>query len=242
MIFAAIVTRNTTIVARPEWKTLPWSQHAGRVNLLKRLTDVLADCPELFVLRGRIEQSSPIFCEQHLQMQSLLCKTQDVLNRLYQWEREWGLSVNDAYTEVSSPTTTPVVPDPSGMPTPVWSTIFHYKSLYHANALTLYHAALVLVLRFLSGVNLALNNNNESEALQAQIRDAGLAICRSVDYHLTQTWTELGSFNVLFPLRMAYEAVGREFPAIGAWLTTVLDDIAAGRRGLWKSAQSMFEV
>lgn len=48
MIFAAIILRKTTIVASPEWKSMPWAQHPERVTSLKLLTDIVADCPELF--------------------------------------------------------------------------------------------------------------------------------------------------------------------------------------------------
>jgi hypothetical protein len=74
------------------------------------------------------------------------------------------------------------------------------------------------------------------------IRSAVLFICRSVDFHLNQTWTELGAFNLLFPVRMAYEAVGRGQGAVGEWLEKVLEDISAGRRGLWKSAKAVLEI
>ncbi|KAF2033009.1 hypothetical protein EK21DRAFT_98575 [Setomelanomma holmii] len=232
MIFAAIVLRKTTIVAKPEWKALPWVQYPGRLHSLKRLIDILADCPELFVLRERTEQPLKTLDDHQSQMQTLLSKTQAVLNGLHHWEHGWRYGVNDAYTEVEAPETTPVVLDRHGMPTPAWSTIFRYKSLYHASCLTIYHATLILVLRFLDGLNVALH----------QIRNAGLIICRSVDYHLTQTWTEVGAVNLLFPLRMAFEAMGREAPAIGTWLRTALDDISAGRRGLWKSAKAVLEL
>jgi hypothetical protein len=43
-------------------------------------------------------------------------------------------------------------------------------------------------------------------------------------------------------MRMAYEAVGRNRTAVGIWLETMLDDISAGRKGLWRSAKAMLEI
>lgn len=74
------------------------------------------------------------------------------------------------------------------------------------------------------------------------IRSAGFFVCRSVDFHLNQTWTELGAFNLLFPIRMAYEAVGRGQGAVGEWLEKVLQDISAGKRWLWRSAKAVLEI
>lgn len=242
MIFAAIVLRENTITARPEWKVLPWSHYPDRETALKRLIDIMADCPKLFFLRARIEQSQTTLDVKALQTRSLENETLHVLHNLHHWEHEWGLSVNDTYIEVESPATTPVTLEPLGIPTPIWPTILRYKSPYHANTLTFYHGAVILVLRLLNGLKLSLQQDHETEAIHKQIHNAGVFICRSVDYHLDQTWSEMGSLDLLFPLRMAYEAVGKEEPAVSMWLKNVLDDISAGRCGLWKSARAVLAL
>jgi hypothetical protein len=242
MIFAAIVTHKSTIVAEPEWKTKPWSQHPGREDSLKRLTDIMADCPELFVLRDQLESSQKLFDYGHLPSNPLLSKVQEVLDALHQWKHRWDSDCNDAYTEEAPPATTPVISDSHGKPIPAWTTIICYKSLSYANALNLYQAALILVLRFLKGIYLALHAHKDLEDIQGKIHSAGLFICRSVDYQLSQTWSDWGAFDILFPLRMAYEAVGRENLVIGTWLKNILYDISAGRSGPWKSAKSVLAL
>lgn len=242
MIFAAIVLRKKTIVASPEWKSMPWAQHPDRVTSLKLLTDIVADCPELFVSRDQIAQTQKSQGSRDMQLQSLLDKAQEVHGSLRQWKHSWDTKGHRAYEEVLPPSTTPVVLDDSGNPTLAWTSIFQFDSLYHANVLTLYHATLVLILRFIASIRAALGVAGEEIAHEQRIRSAGFFICRSVDFHLNQTWSELGAFNLLFPVRMAYEAVGKSQGAIGKWLEKVLEDISAGKRGLWRSAKAVLEI
>jgi hypothetical protein len=242
MIFAAIVLRETTIVASPEWKSMPWAQHPDRVNSLKLLTDIVADCPELFVARDQIMRAQKSQGNWDMQLQSLLAKAQEVYGSLRQWKYLWETRDHRAYEEVLPPSTTPVISDVPGNPTLAWTSVLQFDSLYHANLLTLYHATLILILRFTASIRAALGVVGEVSPHEQAIRSAVLFICRSVDFHLNQTWTELGAFNLLFPVRMAYEAVGRGQGAVGEWLEKVLEDISAGRRGLWKSAKAVLEI
>ena len=242
MIFAAIVQHETTIVASTEWKFMPWAQHPDRITSLKLLTDILADCPELFVVRDQILRTQKSRGSRYMQLQPLLEKAQAVYGSLRRWEYLWEKNEHREYKEVLPPSTTPVIFDDSGNPTLAWASIFQFDSLYHANVLTSYHATLILILRFIASIRVALGVVCEEFAQEQLIRSAGVFICRSVDFHLNQTWTELGAFNLLFPVRMAYEAVGRGQGAIGEWLKKVLEDISAGRRGLWKSAKAVLDI
>jgi hypothetical protein len=242
MIFAAIVLRKSTIVASPRWKSIPWAEHPDRITSLKLLTDIVADCPELFVVRDQIMRTQKSQGTRDIQLQSLLDKAQEVYSSLRQWKHSWETKDHRAYKEVLPPSTTPVIFDDSANPILAWTSVFQFGSLYHANALTLYHATLVLILRFTASIRVALGVVGADSAEEQLIRSAGFFICRSVDFHLNQTWTELGAFNLLFPVRMAYEVVGRGQGAVGEWLEKVLEDISAGKRGLWRSAKAVLEI
>ncbi|KAF2791178.1 hypothetical protein K505DRAFT_376973 [Melanomma pulvis-pyrius CBS 109.77] len=240
IIFAAIVLHQPTNLARPEWKTRPWLFHPERIDSLKLLFDILADCPELFVLRDRIS-TDPDESSKGPAVQLLSTKCRHIIRDLKQWEQDWASSASHASIEIPSPPTTPRSTDSDGKSRFIWPTILQYKSLYHAKAMTVYNGALVLVLRFLHGLRLT-EDTHEREALQEQIHAAGLIICRSVDYHHQKTWAEQSSFGLLFPLRMAYDAVGRDHPTIEIWVKGILDDISAGRQGSWKSAKTLLEI
>ena len=221
---------------------MPWTQHPDRVTLLKLLTDIVADCPELFVVRDKIMRVQRSQDSRDIQLQSLLKKAQEVYGSLRQWKYSYQTKEHQAYKEVSPPSTTPVLFHVSGDPTLAWTSVFHFDSIYYANVLTLYHATLILILRFIASIRGTLGVVGEESPHEQIIRSAGFFVCRSVDFHLNQTWTELGAFNLLFPIRMAYEAVGRGQDAVGEWLEKVLQDISAGKRWLWRSAKAVLEI
>jgi hypothetical protein len=98
-----------------------------------------------------------------------------------------------------------------------------------------------LVLQFLQGLIL-MRKGHRSQELQSHIHDAGITICRSVEYHYSQSCGERGGFFLLFPLRMAHSAVGKDNAVIDLWLKGILNEIATGKRGLWKSAKGLLEI
>jgi hypothetical protein len=239
MIFAALVLRRPTIVAEIEFKSIPWSRFPDRLDSRKLLHDILADCPELFVVRDRIIQTQQSQAKKSAQLRQALNKVQEVYDNLQRWNSLWG---PHECTEIPPSTNTPVIVNSAGSTTLAWSSVFQFESFYQANILTLHYAILILVLRFRASIRVLLGESEQDLSQQQEIYNAGLFICRSVDFHLNQTWTELGTFNLLFPMRMAYEAVGRNRTAVGIWLETMLDDISAGRKGLWRSAKAMLEI
>jgi hypothetical protein len=240
IIFAAIVLQKPTIFTRPEWKTDPWLLHPERIDSGKLLCDILTDCPELFELRIQLLKE-PCGMKKQADIRSLTQKCHGILARLEQWGDDWAIDISKVCIEVPAPSTTPRAPDTDGRFAPVWSTILQFDSLDQSNSVTMYNGALILVLQFLQGLIL-MEKGHKSQALQSRIHDAGMIICRSVEYHYRQSWGERGGFFLLFPLRMAHSAVGRDNAVIDLWLKGILNEIATGRRGLWKSAKSLLEI
>jgi hypothetical protein len=240
IIFAAIVLHKPTVLARPEWKTDPWASHPERIDSGKLLFDILSDCPELFVLRDQMWEE---FCDTKRQLSmrilSQTCRT--ILAQLEQWAKDWVTDISKVCIEVPAPPTTPQYMDSDGHYRSIWSTILQYDSLSHSNTVTMYNGALILVLQFHQDL-VMIETGHKSQDIQAQIHNAGMVICRSVEYHYRQSWGEQGGFFLLFPLRMAHDAVGKDNPAIELWLKDILNEIATGRRGLWKSAKSLLEI
>ncbi|EAT80223.1 hypothetical protein HBH56_096030 [Parastagonospora nodorum] len=241
IIFAAIVLHKSTILASPGWKTLPWSLHPEHIDDRKKLFDILSDCPDLFVTRDRVSKfvdGSQIINA----MQNLATKARSILHDLELWGQDWDSDVSHLCVELPSPSSTPTFLDPTGHEVPIWSTILQYKSVHDHNALTVYNGALILVLQFILSLDIATDQHDHAQRLQARVHEAGIVICRSVEYHYGRPSGERGSFFLLFPLRMAYDAVGKSSPAIGAWLRGKLDEIATGKRGTWKSAKTLLEI
>lgn len=241
IIFAAIVLRKPTILAASSWKQQPWALHPERVNAMKVLLDILSDCPELFALRDRIAIEEDNLRKSR-SLVDLMGKCVMVLRQLEDWELHSAPAISRVCTEIPSPSTTPCSTDSKGKKTPIWKTVLHYSSPIQSNIVTMYYGSLILVLQFLLGLQKVMGTEHGLHGLQERIYAAGLVICRSVDYHYVQSFGEQGGFFLLFPLRMAHDAVGKSDAAIGIWLKSILEEISVGTRGMWKSAKSLLQV
>ena len=108
--------------------------------------------------------------------------------------------------------------------------------------MTVYSAATIMALRFAASIDAELMSSSDYHIRQEQISRAALAICRSVEYHQLEDWGEQGCFELLFPLRMAYDGISEKEPTIASWITSVMQDMSAGRRGPWRCAKSILDV
>lgn len=239
IMFAAIVLHKPTVMSNMEWKIEPWKAHPERIDSMKLLFDIIADCPQLYVLRDRISLHTDDEMT-HATVRELVTECHQVMESLEQWGRDFACIPSHAPTEFPAPSTTPIVEDERGSFAPTWSTVFRYQSLYHANAMTVYHGALIMVFRVLDSIGA--DSLYDHDTRQARMLAAAMFICRSVDYHQEEQWGEQGNFDLLFPLRMAYDVIGTKEPAIGIWICGLLDDMSAGRRGLLKSAKSLLYI
>ena len=239
IIFAAIVSHKPTVMSNIEWKFEPWKAHPERIDSMKLLFDIIVDCPQLYVLRDRILSHTDDEMTRAA-MQELVTECHQVMENLEQWGRDFACSPSHAPTEFPAPSTTPIVEDERGSFAPAWSTVNRYESLYHANAMAVYHGALIMVSRVLDSIGV--DSLYDHNTRQARMLAAAMFICRSVDYHQEGRWGEQGNFDLLFPLRMAYDVIGTKEHAIGTWICGLLDDMSAGRRGLLKSAKSLLYI
>lgn len=245
MIFAALVTRKTTILSRALWKGLPWVHNPERKNPLQLLLDIVADCPELFVLREDIFGKSEGL-PRNSALISLLEKAQKVLNDLETWEKCWSSTELDQYDLVPAPAaTTPMRSGCDRSCEPVWDTVLKFHSLYNASTSTLFHATLILLLLLIHGLQLALRDlaghGIEPGPTPTRIHESGILICRSVDYHLDKL-RNIASSSILFPIRMAYEAVGKSDEVLGLWLMFQLRHISSGSTGRWAMARHVLRL
>lgn len=240
LIFAAIILHQNTILSRQEWKQVPWLAYPQRKDAMQSLVDILADLPYVFYARDLIDlESNP--CGASSTRRSLLEIAYGILGDLNKWKQQWIFSW--WYTTVPSPPTTPCSVDSEGRLIPLWVTVLQYKSLYYANTLGLHNAALIMILRFIDSLELVTNDEDESaSSSQQSIHTAAMEICRSVDYHLDAMRDGAGSLYLLYPLKMASDALAVAEPAIGAWLKDVLERISKGMAGRWAAARHLLEI
>lgn len=247
IIFSSLFLRRDTILSEPVWKVLPWSTFPERKTAMQRLVDHLADCPGLFVENDRITAESSITVNQTNDLANLFKKIMDLLDSLQQWNEQWELENPDYCHEMPAPVSTPLIPIMSDGHTQVqaWSTVLEYKTLYHANAIIMYHGTIILLLKLAQSITAMSAFSTLSTYPPVdydKLHASGINICRSVEYHLQSMRQGAGSFFILYPLRMAYGALGYKEPSIGRWIQDVLQQIQDGKSGRWATAKYLLDL
>jgi hypothetical protein len=214
---------------------------------MQRLVDHLADCPGLFVEKDRIVAESSVTVDQISDLMNLFGKVTALLDSLQQWNEQWELENPDYCCEVPAPASTPRIPITREGSTQVqaWSTVLEYKTLYHANTIIMYHGTIILLHNLARSIleMSAFSTLSACPPLDFQkVYSSGITICRGVDYHLQSMRRGAGSFFILYPLRMAYAAVGRTEPSIGLWIQDVLKQIEDGKSGRWATAKYLLDL
>ncbi|KAF2753173.1 hypothetical protein EJ05DRAFT_505362 [Pseudovirgaria hyperparasitica] len=242
MVMAALAIRKPSMFARPEWKTVPWKSYPERRDIVHDLIEHLADVTLLYTMKDSLNET---FFQIHglERFNTLIQQTLTVLAQFKAWKCRWDELHPDCFFEIEDSTPSPTVLNIYGDPVPAWRTLTRYTTLYHANCLGMYNASLIVVLKFYQEL-LVLDPSRPHSVpdFQDQLFDTGIAICRSVDYHLEEDKIGAGSFYLLFPLRMAWDAVGREHPDISLWLKSTLAKIQVGSAGHWGMAEYLLEV
>jgi hypothetical protein len=244
IIFAALASRRPTILSKPEWKTVPWSQHPERKDEMQVLVDIISDCPQILVTKD--DSSTRLdAAERTLGYQVVVQMVMNLLSQLEQFEQQWQSRHRDVTIEVPAPETTPNFLSPEGKSIPLWTTILYYKSLHHANIMALYNATLIFLLKQIEDLIYSTPGFASlpiTKFFPSKMYTAGIEICRAVDYHLERMRDGAGSFMLLWPLRMTWDAVGRHDDVVGIWLKDVLKKIKEGSAGRWAIAGYLLEM
>jgi hypothetical protein len=240
IIFASLILRQPTILSQQRWKDVPWALDPEQKILIHHLVDILADCPGLVAQKDRALAANEVLKPQLIRQLKEQFSLR--LKQLAYWKNCWDVTETQYCHEVPAAEGTPTVNNTTeDMPRKAWETVWSYNTLYHANALTIYHATHIHYLK----LTLSLDGEAFAEEKLDSAQDeysAGIEICRSVDYHLDKMREGAGSFFLMFPLRMAWEAVGKVEPAIGTWLQDVLKKIETGVAGRWALAGYLLEI
>lgn len=238
MIFSSLALHQDTIFSQPEWKELPWRLHPELQNSMKFLIDIMADYPRLFVQRDTIDLEISEN-SRNVAHKALSHQARRTLADLECWKEKFLFAPATQCTEIPAPLTTPNIIDSDGRFRPAWSTVLQFNSLPDANVVTLYNSLLIMILLFIQRVEVG---GRDFVVMAERLHTSGMAICRSVDYHIEATRDSIGSFVLLFPLKMAYEAVGQADPVIGMWLKDILTKISSGLAGRWAAARYLLDI
>ena len=171
-----------------------------------------------------------------MNLDTMYTKCVSLLRQLHQWRRRWyNLHCEDFFE-------TPPLYYPSTFNEDIqdlpWKTVWHFSSLYTAQPYANYHSILILVLRTMWNLEMSGILSVEHPVIDRsrQIYDAGIEICRSVDYHLIESQKGAGSIFLLVSVRYAWKAF--ELHSLEArWLEATMTDISTGKTGRWGAAE-----
>lgn len=242
MILAALALHKSTIFSRPEWKRLPWTLHPERRSPIHDLLDILADCTELHALKDKADVKV-LSDHGYALYREILDSLTALSEQLKQWQIIWFSLHKDSPSETTCSRPPPRQLDSDGRFVHFWESSLNFESLHDAQGHGLFYAILIL-LRKLQLVTLTAAGLSTVQDIvfEQEMFHAGIAICRSVDYHVNNSHAGTGSLILLFPLRMAYEAVVGRSPPIAQWLREILRDINLGSAGRWASAKHLLDV
>ncbi|KAK4934330.1 hypothetical protein LTR10_024374 [Elasticomyces elasticus] len=223
IILASLAISKATFLSREEWKTIPWSGTIAK-PYGQTLVDVSADLPnikeQLQACPGSPELPPAVL---------------DILTRLSNWRKQWDLLPESQTVCVSAV-------DASDRQD-LFGSDLHYTSILAATYVCLYDAAVIQAAEALSSIplsNVPTPLTDMSEADFAHVRklsrEAAVEICRSIQYQLSAAHPMMGQFVVLYPLRMAWKALGGSLTKEGKWVEDMLTKFGTTKQS-WEVAR-----
>jgi hypothetical protein len=250
IILASMRKRKPSILAREEWKSIPWMTENVAERAEHYLWNVLADYTVLVADHDRAIQNGFNFEDiaYHHQRKMIACRAQDLLGQLHEWKKAWNPDVLHSHSEIS-----PEFAEVQSVPTCAGSTlnfqtVFDFQIPSAATILVLYNTALIYVLQILSSVLPAdpqVQGLEDSSYLHpttqnkyaAMKRSAALEISRCIPYYLAhKSQFDTGSVTIAhLAVRTAFQTLGGSSSLDGEWMMGLLNmkrgEVFA--KGLW---------
>lgn len=221
---SSLATSQSTFLAQEEWKERPWKLASVAKNSGDTLLDLLVDLPEL------IERQ-----QTSTRVSTITSAALEVLDKLEQWWNDWKCLPSSRMYEVE-------VQDPEGLKT--WKTEISCVSLYAGNTYAMYNATVILAIDtavLSAGPEDFRPGSGEASQLLIRIRHAAMEVCRIIDFHLTHPCGRMSELILVWPIRMAWMALGKDSTPEGKWLELRNEEIIQ-RRGYWEVASQTFQV
>lgn len=198
------------------------------------LLDILADCAGLFAAKTDLE-SDPFGSLNTERRQELTILTEAVLNRLDRVEAAQTCADWDCVWEEESPRLTPPIPYSETDHAPMWTTFLQYQSLDHAVRATMGNAVRILALLIYRDLPDGITTT-PAEQYSNQLFNAIITICRSLDYQFQEVNKGASSHAMFYPIKVAFKASIYDYPIIGNWLKSILDQLSDGFAAKWSMA------
>lgn len=232
IVVAALAERTRTFLSEPAWKSVPWSKFPK--SWMQRLLDHVVDIPDLQVEVNELDlantDNSPDSDDHDIKRLALHDRALDILDGLLSWRSAWDTFSGSAPTSIPSPTSASVVQ------ARLFPTILTFISLEAANCVCTFDGACILLYELLAKLapDMLHDDVDFPDAMGGQglyvndAREAAMEICRSIPYQMASDRGMAGPLFVLFPLRLAWRALGENASEEGRWLMGLLREIAEG--------------
>lgn len=220
IILASLAVSKATFLSQPEWKTIPWSKDPASKVPIHVLMDIFADLASLKEQRD----------QDHANI-NLRDKAIKAISGLLMWRQTWDSTPNGMITEI-------ICPRSEASPFQFFRSTLQFTSMHAAICTCLFDASLILAVELLTSAferqppfpptpnDLSILHNN----FLASARAAAVEICQSIAFQLSGTIPMTGQFLVMFPLRMAWKALGGSATIEGHWIEHQLAEFEKGRQ------------
>ena len=249
IILASMKRRQPSILAREEWKSIPWMSEDVADRAEYYLWNVLADYTVLIADYDETMQNGSGFDKAtHQQQQERIAqRAHNMLEQLHEWRMAWNTDNQHSQSEISAAMTA-VQPIPSGGETASsFQTVFIFPNPSTATVLMLYNTAVIYVLQILSSLPPAdpqLQSNKDNLHLPpfrntyaAMKISAAQDIHRCIPYYLShKSELDTGSLTIAhLAVRTALQTLGGSGSLDGESMVQLLNmkrgEVYA--KGLW---------
>ena len=240
MILGALIKSRPSLFAQTKWKiplVSPCTYDAK--STLDNLLNVLAECARLRFEKEEILTSQSSEASRLHSSTLTLRRTWKLLLKIRDWLRQRTALHPEDCVEFMPPS------PPSETS---WSTVYDFASPDAANAHSLHFTVALHLLENLQSLHhYSLNENFSSTlpcemttlAIDQQIRESAVEICRTFHYHLSHRTFLATPVFVGFPMRVAWQALSNGRDPDTIWLESALGKLRPVLKpGVWSSMSS----
>ena len=229
-IWASLAVGQASIMARPEWRKVPWAGEAEGKPADQYLFEILADATILYRDRNSIINSDCPNFGMHPQFDSTLARASATLEGLRVWHDAWNrdhpgdcikLPLENALQEQSVR----------------WPYDLSFSNQAAVKSITLFNAVRIVVLGAVrplltcGAVHIVVDPSQPNAGIEMEhshctsaIQACAIRICRCAEYCLTHHRPIMGNFFIQSAMHLAWIALGKSSTAEGRWLESIFEE------------------
>ena len=219
---ASLATSRSTFLSRRNWKTRPWKSRGLSKDHMQCLLDSVADLATLnsdIMARGEISRA-------HFRPGVLR-----VVTNLSLWRKVWESWNHGEVVET--------IHDDDSAKSPITPVALRFPTLFEVSCVSIYNAALIqatvlldrcsqTIARLVTASQSSTFGDGEDDDYSALTYNAALEICMTAQGCLPQAFGDMTlQFVLLYPLRMAWVALGKSSTSQGVWIEQLLEQFSS---------------